>query len=51
MDCGGNSKETYKTLKALTKTQQPKPAAIEDGSGNILTKNTDVLNRRVLQRP
>ena len=51
MDCGGNSQEAYKTLKVLTKTQQPKPAAIEDGSGNILTKNTDVLNRRVLQGP
>ena len=41
----GNSKEAYNTLKALTKTQQHKSAVIEDSSGNILTKNTAVLNR------
>ena len=43
----GNNKEAYNTytLKALTKTQQHKSAVIEDSSGNILTKNTAVLNR------
>ena len=29
----GNSKEAYNTLYALTKTQQPKSAVNEDGSG------------------
>ena len=41
----GNRKEAYNTLKALTKTQQHKSAAIEGSSGNILTENTAVLNR------
>ena len=42
-----NSKETYNTLKALTKTQKHKSAVIEDSSGNILMDNTAVLNRWV----
>ena len=33
----GNSKETYNTLKALTKIQQHKLAITEDSSGNTLT--------------
>ena len=41
----GNSKMTYNTLKALTKTQQHKPAVIEDSSENILKEITAVLNR------
>ena len=41
----GNSKESFNTLKALTKTQQHTSAVIEDSSGNILTKSTAVLNR------
>ena len=41
----GNSKETYNTLKALTKTQKHKSAVIEDSSGNILMDSTAVLNR------
>ena len=41
----GNSKEACNTLKALTKAQQHKSAAIEGSSGNILTENTAVLNR------
>ena len=41
----GNSKEAYNSLKALTKTQQPKSAVIEHSSGNILTESTAVLNR------
>ena len=40
-----NSKEAYKALKALTKTQQRKSAVIEDSSGNILTESIPVLNR------
>ena len=40
-----NSREAYNTLKALTKTQQRKSAVIEDGSENILTESTAVLNR------
>ena len=43
----GNSKETYNTLKALTKTQKHKSAVIEDSSGNILMDSTAVLNRWV----
>ena len=39
----GNNKMAYKTLKALTKTQQHKSAVIEDSSGNILTESTAVL--------
>ena len=42
----GNSKEAYNILKALTKTQQHKSVVIEDGSGDILTESTAVLNRR-----
>ena len=38
----GNNKEAYNTLKALTKTQQHKLAAIEDSSGNILMESTAV---------
>ena len=41
----GNSKMTYNTLKALTKTQQKKSVVIEDSSCDILTKCTPVLNR------
>ena len=41
----GNSKEAYNTLKALTKTQQHKLAAIEDSSGNILMESTAILNQ------
>ena len=41
----GNSKEAYNILKALTKTQQHKSVVIEDGSGDILTESTAVLNR------
>ena len=41
----GNIKEAYNTLKALTKTQQHKPAVIEDSSENILKEITAVLNR------
>ena len=40
-----NCKEAYNTLRALTKAQQHKSAAIEGSSGNILTENTAVLNR------
>ena len=40
-----NSKEAYKNLKALTKTQQQKSAVIEDSNGHILAENTGVLNR------
>ena len=40
----GNSKEAYKTLMALTKTQQHKSAVIEDSSGSILKESTGVLN-------
>ena len=40
----GNSKEAYKTHKAVTKTQQRKSALIEDSGGNILTESTAVLN-------
>ena len=39
-----NSKEAYTTLRALTKTQQHKSAAIQDSSGNIWTESTFVLN-------
>ena len=39
-----NSKEAYNTLKALTKTQQHKPAVIQDSSGNILMESIAVLN-------
>ena len=42
-----NSQDVYNTLKVLTKIQQRKSADIEDNSGNILTKSTAVLNRRV----
>ena len=42
---GGNSKEAYNTLKALTKTQQHTSAVIKDRSGNILMESTAVLNR------
>ena len=41
----GNSKEAYKTLRALTKIQRHKSAVIEDSSGNILTESTAVLDR------
>ena len=40
-----NSKEAYKALKALTKTQQRKSAVIEDSSGNILTESKAVLSQ------
>ena len=32
-------------VKPFTKTQQHKPAVIEDGSGNILMESTAVLNQ------
>ena len=41
----GNIKESYDTLKALTKTQQHKSAVIDDTGANILTESTAVLNR------
>ena len=41
----GNSKEAYKTLRALTKIQRHKSAVIEDSSGNILMEGIAVLNR------
>ena len=40
----GNSKEAYNTLKALTKTQQHKPAFIGESSRSILTESTAILN-------
>ena len=39
----GSSKEAYNSLKALTKTQQPKSAVIEHSSGNILTENIIII--------
>ena len=41
----GNNKETYNTLKVLTKTQRHKSAVIEDSSGNVLTESTAGLNQ------
>ena len=40
-----HSRDAYNTLKALTKTQQHKPAAIQDSSENILIESTSVLNQ------
>ena len=39
-----NSKEAYKNLKALTKTQQQKSAVIEDSSENIMSESKAVLS-------
>lgn len=41
----GNSKQAYGTLKALTKTSQPRTAVIEDHDGKLLTDGEDVLKR------
>ena len=41
----GNSKQAYETLKKLTKTQQHKTTVIEDSKGELLTEETEVLNR------
>ena len=41
----GNSKEAYATLKALTRSSQPRPVAIEDKHGKLLTDGEDVLKR------
>ena len=41
----GNSKEAYKTISQITKTEQPRTSVIEDKDGHILTENEAVLNR------
>ena len=41
----GNSKQAYSTLKALTKTNQPRTTVIEDQDGKLLTDEEEVLRR------
>lgn len=41
----GNTKEAYRTLKALTKSNQTKPNVIKDQDGNLLTDNEEVMKR------
>ena len=41
----GNSKQAYSTLKALTKTSQPRANVIDDKDGNPLTDSQEVLKR------
>ena len=41
----GNSKQAYSTLKALTKTSQPRANVIDDKDGNLLTDSDEVLKR------
>ena len=41
----GQSKQAYNTLKALTKTSQPRSTVIDDKDGNLLTESDQVLKR------